>query len=246
MKPQIRLALCLLVIASPLALAQQQAAQQDTSALQASRNRQSTIEQSLDERRAARWELKEEEWSRYRELMDGPLGSYSPGIDPLTALGIEARSEQEQRRYAELQVQAEARRVDKLLRYQRAYDEAWQRLNPGIPRVSLPDAIPPQDDVAMVGSGRTALFIKEGCAPCDALVQRLQASGTEFDVYMVGSRQEDTRIRQWALRTAIDPAKVRNGTITLNHDGGRWISLGVSGELPALVRRVNGQWQRQP
>ncbi|MGD4883772.1 TIGR03759 family integrating conjugative element protein, partial [Xanthomonas citri pv. citri] len=33
--------------------------------------------------------------------------------------------------------------------------------------------------------------------------------------------------------------------ITLNHDGGRWLSLGVSGELPAVVREVGGQWQRQ-
>jgi len=41
--------------------------------------------------------------------------------------------------------------------------------------------------------------------------------------------------------------RVRDGSITLNHDGGRWLSLGLSGgELPAVVREVNGQWQRQP
>jgi hypothetical protein len=39
---------------------------------------------------------------------------------------------------------------------------------------------------------------------------------------------------------------VRTRTITLNHDGGRWLSLGLPGELPAVVRQVNGQWQRQP
>ena len=37
-----------------------------------------------------------------------PRGVYSPGIDPLTALGIEARSAEERRRYADLQVQAGA------------------------------------------------------------------------------------------------------------------------------------------
>ena len=67
---------------------------------------------------------------RYRELMEGPLGIHSPNLDPLTALGIEARSDEERRRYAELQVQVEARRVEKLLAYQRAYDDAWQRLHP--------------------------------------------------------------------------------------------------------------------
>ena len=68
--------------------------------------------------------------------MDGPLGIYSPNLDPLSALGIEARTDEERRRYAELQVQVEARRVEKLLAYQRAYDEAWQRLNPGMQRVN--------------------------------------------------------------------------------------------------------------
>ena len=92
----------------------------------------------------------------------------------------------------------------------------------------------------------TAVFIKDGCVACDQLVQRLQTSGAEFDLYMVGSRQDDARIRDWAKRAQIDPARVRSGSITLNHDGGRWLSLGLPGDLPAVVREVNGQWQRQP
>lgn len=196
-----------------------------------------------DEQQAGDWGLRAEEWARYRELMDGPLGVYSPSIDPLTALGIEARSNEERRRYAELQVQAEARRVEKLLTYQRAYDDAWQRLHPGAQRVNLPDAMPGN---ALNSSGRTAVFVKDGCAACGQLVQRLQISGAEFDLYMVGTRQDDARIRGWALRAQIDPARVRDGSITLNHDGGRWLSLGLPGDLPAVVRQVNGQWQRQP
>ena len=69
---------------------------------------------TLDERQAREWGLRSEEWARYRQLMQGPLGVYSPQLDPLTALGIEARSEEERRRYAELQVQAEALRVGKI------------------------------------------------------------------------------------------------------------------------------------
>ena len=176
--------------------------------------------------------------------MDGPLGIYSPNLDPLSALGIEARTEEERRRYAELQVQVEARRVEKLLAYQRAYDEAWQRLNPGMQRVNLPDDKPVAG--ATRGSGRTAVFVKDNCVACGQLVQRLQSSGAEFDLYMVGSRQDDARIRDWAKRANVDPARVRSGSITLNHDGGRWLTLGVPGDLPAVVREVNGQWQRQP
>ncbi|TAH44705.1 MAG: TIGR03759 family integrating conjugative element protein [Betaproteobacteria bacterium] len=198
---------------------------------------------ALDERQAREWGLRSEEWTRYRQLMQGPIGVHSPQLDPLTALGIEARSEEERRRYAELQVQAEARRVGKTLAYQRAYDEAWQRLFPGQPRVSLPGA--KEQAAGNTGSGRLAVFVKDDCAPCAQRVQQLQAAGTAFDLYMVGSRQDDARIRQWATLAGIDPARVRARTITLNHDAGRWLSLGLPGDLPAVVREASGKWLRQ-
>ena len=58
---------------------------------------------------------------------------------------------------------------------------------------------------------------QDGCAACGQLVQRLQSSGAEFDLYMVGSRQDDARIRDWAKRAQIDrracaPAASRSTT----------------------------------
>ncbi|MFK7425040.1 TIGR03759 family integrating conjugative element protein, partial [Pseudomonas sp. Env-2] len=136
MKPSIILSALLLASVQWPAWAQQ-------SATAPARNAQSQerplAARVLDDRVASNWGLQPLEWVRYRELMDGPLGIYSPNLDPLSALGIEARTDEERRRYAELQVQIEARRVEKLLAYQRAYDEAWQRLNPGMQRVNLPD-----------------------------------------------------------------------------------------------------------
>jgi len=233
MKPQTFFAALLLTLHFPV-LAQP--------AIQAVETRQSQIERNTDQALAQQWELRDDEFARYRELMQGPLGIYSPNIDPLSALGIEAQSDAERRRYAELQVQAEARRVEKLLAYQRAYDEAWQRLYPGMQRVNLPDAV----SSIPSGNGRMAVFVRDDCMACEQTVQRLQASGAAFDLYMAGSRSDDSRIRDWAKRAQIDPLRVRDGSITLNHDGGRWLSLGVSGELPAVVREVNGQWMRQP
>ncbi|MCK9987911.1 MAG: hypothetical protein AzoDbin1_04383 [Azoarcus sp.] len=228
--------------ASPAAVAQHTS----LSAIASSRERPTTTAR-IDDQQARDWGLRPDDWARYRELMQGPLGVYSPNLDPLTALGIEARSDEERRRYAELQVQAEARRVEKTLAYQRAYDAAWQRLAPGMQRVNLAGANPagyapgiPQ------GNDRIAVFVKDGCPACDQAVQRQQASGAEFDVYVVGSRADDARIRDWARRVRIDPARVRARQITLNHDGGRWLSLRLQGELPAVVRQVGGQWQRQP
>ena len=187
-----------------------------------------------DEQQARDWGLHTEEWARYRQLMQGPLGIFSPNLDPLTALGIEARSEEERDRYAELQVQVEARRVEKTLAYQRAYDAAWQRLHPSMQRVTLPGHTLGN---SANSTDRIAVFIKDGCAPCGLAVQQLQASDVGFDLYMVGSRANDTLIRDWAKRASINPDRVRNGSITLNHDAGRWLILGLPGD--------NGQWQRQ-
>ncbi|ERI54486.1 integrating conjugative element protein [Pseudomonas sp. EGD-AK9] len=210
-----------------------------------SRERPLALERAA-EQQARDWGLNGEEWARYRDLMLGPLGVYSPHIDPLTALGIEARSEQERQRYAELQVAAEAQRVEKLLAYQRAYDDAWQRLHADMPRVILPDAGPAFSPVVPAASGRLALFVQDACPACDQTALRLQAAGQAFDIYVVDSGTDDAHIRAWAQRIGIDPAKVRSGQVTLNHDAGRWLSLNIPGDLPAVVRQVGGQWQRQP
>jgi integrating conjugative element protein (TIGR03759 family) len=197
---------------------------------------------------AREWGLTPQEFNRYQTLMQGPRGVYSPGLDPLTALGIEARSAQERQRYAELQVQAERQRIDKELAYQRAYDEANERMYPGEKIIQITSSPAPGTSdrkQAPLGSGRLALFVKDDCPPCIAQVQNLQAQKQPFDLYFIGSQGEDERIRRWAILAGIEPNNVRSRTITLNHDQGRWMGLGLGGDLPAVVREVNGQWQRQ-
>ena len=191
-----------------------------------------------EDAQAQAWGLQASDWVRYRELMQGPLGIYAPHLDPLTALGIEARSDEERARFAELQVRAEARRVEKLLTYQRAYDAAWQRLAPDLQRVTLEDA-------KVAEETRLSVFVKADCPPCLERVRQLQAQGRAFDLYLVDSKGDDARLRRWARQARLDPTRVQQRTITLNHDNGRFQSLGLADELPVVAQRVNGQWQRQ-
>jgi len=210
---------------------------------------QFTPEQSIRvneaQAKSTEWGLKVEEWQRYQDLINGPRGIYSPGLDPLTVLGIESRSDEERRYYAELQVQAEAARVQKELAYQQAYDAAWKRLYPTLtPVANLSDSASPTIS-GDSGDGRLAVFVKENCSLCDQQIRQLQAKGQSFDVYLVDSRQDDAAVRRWATRVGIDAARVRSGAITLNHDGGRWLLTGIGGDLPAVVRHVEGRWIRQ-
>ncbi|POR57260.1 TIGR03759 family integrating conjugative element protein [Pseudomonas syringae] len=221
----------------------------NSSAQSTSREQQSALldsqSQSSDEILARDWNLSPQEWQRYQTLMQSSRGVYSPGLDPLTALGIEARNDEERRRYAELQVKAEAQRTAKELAYQRAYDDAFKRLYPNLMPIASSASQGTTASPANQGNGRFAVFVKDDCPECSVRVKALQAQKQPFDVYMVGSQNDDERIRNWAIVSGIDPANVRTRQITLNHDGGRWLGLSLGGELPAVVREVNGQWLRQ-
>lgn len=207
-------------------------------------HQQELITSSLEQSKAQMWDLKPKEWRRYQQLMDGPLGVYSPAIDPLTALGIEARDGEELKRYTELQAHAEYKRVTKLFAYQNAYNEAFARLYPNLLTVDLLGAPNPQSSPVTAPS-RLTVFVSIDCRGCIRRIQQLQGSGLSFDVYVIGTRDSNEVIRSWASKAGIDVKRVHTGNITLNHDAGRWNSIGDKGDFPAVLRQVNGQWQRQ-
>ena len=190
---------------------------------------------------AASWGLTEQEWTRFEQIQAGPRGFWSPNLDPLTSLGVEAQIDQERQRYAELQVALEAKRAERELAYQNAYTAAWAKQFPGLLPIQGMASSPLDSSTIM---SRPALFVEDHCSACTAEAQRLQRSDTAFDIYLVGSQGEDERVRSWALQAGIDLAKVQRRQITLNHDRGRWFSLGAPGPLPATFQQVSGQWQR--
>ncbi|WP_434562881.1 TIGR03759 family integrating conjugative element protein [Pseudomonas sp. Z4-20] len=190
---------------------------------------------------ATSWGLTEQEWTRFEQIQAGPRGFWSPNLDPLTALGVEAETDQERQRYAELQVALEAKRAERELAYQNAYTAAWVKLFPGLLPIQGMASPPPASSSL---EPRQALFVEDHCPACTAEAQRMQNGGTAFDIYLVGSQGEDEHVRGWARQAGIDPSKVQRRQITLNHDRGRWFSLGAPGPLPVTFQQVNGQWQR--
>ncbi len=202
-------------------------------------------ESQLEQQRATDWGLKHEEWQRYRRLMEGPLGVYSPHLDPLTALGIEARDSAEQERYAHLQVQIEFVRLQKLMDYQNAYDLAYKRLYSGQLPVNLLGNGQSPLSSPLETTGRLAVFVKPRCKACMSRVRQLQREGQPFDLYLTDAQANDSLLRDWARQAGIDPHKVRLREITLNHDAGHWARLGDQGALPAVMRSANGRWTRQ-
>ena len=58
------------------------------------------------------WMLQESDWLKYKNLMLGPRGVWSPGLDPITALGVSEEDPVERARYAEIWMKVETRRAE--------------------------------------------------------------------------------------------------------------------------------------
>ncbi|MDG2961722.1 TIGR03759 family integrating conjugative element protein [Exercitatus varius] len=197
-------------------------------------NRQDIHEQ------AQRWGLTEIEWQRYLDIKQHERSFWSPNLDPLTTLGVEAKTEAERRHYAELLAKKEYERVEKELAFQRAYDQAFQRLYPN----QLPFEVEPHISQA---TGRIYYFTRlDNCEKCETDISRILSyanNKTPVDIYIVGSSGNDDAIRAWATKHRIDPVKVKARQITLNHDSGYWL-MNANGKMPvAFQTQGDGQWK---
>lgn len=194
------------------------------------------LEEAQSKSSAQEWGLTVEEWQRYQSLNKGRRGVLSPGLDPITTLGIEARTAEERRRYAELSVKQDFQRVESELAFQREVNAAWQRIYPDI----LP--IQTAGGSAAQGTGRLALFVRADCASCESKVVALLASQRPLDIYLVGSDGKDEVVRAWAKKLAIPADRVRAKNVTLNHDRGQWLKFG-QGRMPVVLQQGERGWQ---
>lgn len=193
------------------------------------------------------WGLSEDEWQRFKTLMQGIRGRLSPNISPVEALGIHARTEAERQRYAEMWAKALREDTERVLAFQHAYDDAWRRLYGNEPLID-PARLPPRAAAPLLQAGdRLLFFTASTCAACDPVLELLLAKirrtpGLGLDVYLVDSGNDDGRVRTWAKGHGVPPALVRTGTVTLNHDDGALMHLsGFTGSVPYVARRRGAQ-----
>lgn len=190
------------------------------------------------QQQARQWGLSDSDWSRYQTLMKGERGIMSPGLDPLTALGVETDNRAERRRLAELWVKHEYQRTEKELAFQREVNAAWLRLYPETLAVNMGANAA---GIAHDTQGRLALFLKENCSRCDARLAAVLADNRPVDLYLVGIDSDDG-LRAWAVKHNIPVEKVRSRQITLNHDNGLWFRYGM-GQMPVILQQGETGWQ---
>lgn len=199
--------------------------------------------------RRQHWSLTVDEWRRYKSLMQGIRGSISPpNISPIEVLGTHARTDQERRRYAEIWASMRHEDAERILAFQLAYAEAFQRLYPNELLVDLSRLKPPAQSASASGS-RLLVFLKiKQCSACESLVQRLlqqPAFNTQqIDLYFVDTQpqRDDALIQQWAKQQHLDGVRIKQGLLTLNHDQGTYfkVSQQLVGTMPQVFK-LTGQ-----
>lgn len=216
---RLRLMLMFVVATSP-AEAQQANVQLDT---RLTETQQTELTQS-ELSRASSWSLNESEWRRYRSLMQGIRGSVSPAtLSPLEVLGIHARDAAERRQYAERWAVAMHEDAERILAFQRAYDDAAKKLYPGqslIDTAQLFGATAPVTELA--ADDRILLQVSLHCPSCDAALARAlkrldDVAGLDVYVTDIGESEKEA-IRRWAQAQGIKPEWVRSRRVTLNID----------------------------
>lgn len=203
----------------------------------------SVITPQLDADSAAHlWGLTLEDWREYQAIMAGKRGTWSPGLDPITALGVHADTQAKRERLAQLYVRQAFQRTQDELAFQRAVNRAWQTLYPG----QKPLQVAHRPLLKKGTYRRYALIVEEDCMACEEMLayhlQSSRSSGAGLDIYLADSEADDTRLRAWAQSHHIPAAAVEAGQITLNH------GTAVAGQGPLPVRFAQtgtGQWVRQ-
>lgn len=191
----------------------------------------STIESSpiqrTDTEEAQLWGLTFDEWERYAMLMRGVRGRLSTDqISPIEVLGIHAESDAERERYAQMWAQLMLEDAERVLRFQRAYDRAIEKLTRFLPIID-PDrlaSLNKNESVKLMPDDRIQFFVSLDCIVCTVVYERIaqllnQVHG--LDIFFVNTDgTKGQAVRKWAERVRIDPADARSGRVTLNLDNG--------------------------
>jgi integrating conjugative element protein (TIGR03759 family) len=179
-----------------------------------------------DLERSRVWGLSDIEWRRYQDLLLGIRGSVSPAnLSPVEVLGIHARDDAERRQYAELWARAMFEDAERILAFQRAYDDAARRLNPDLKLIDTAELrTTPIKRSELRGDDRVLFFTGLDCPACDAVLGKLLERIDRIDgvdIYVTDAdSSDDAGIRRWAEAHAIEAAWVRDGRVTLNYDTG--------------------------
>ena len=201
--------------------------------------------------KAKSWGFSSDEWKQYESIMLGPSGIWYKNLNPTEVLGINAKSQSEREKYAELVVQQRHDRLERELAFERATQAAWKKLYPALKPVKDFDLTPfsPLKQQALTVNSGDRLIVFAGINDVSnfAVMPELLAiinthQKVKLDIFVVGKNVNDITIRTWAKLNQVPMDKVSNGSISLNYGNTKYKQLSLSKKnLPIVLLNQNGK-----
>lgn len=193
-----------------------------------------------DRSMAKQWKLEESDWVKYKQIMSGPRGIWSPGLDPITALGVSETDARERARYARLWMEVESQRMGLELAFEVERQRAGQTMFASQSVVNNAEWEREWNRKYNEQSQNIAFFVNDDCLEsCEELFEDVKASvsrNSRLDVFFSSGASAES-IGEWASHMNIHPDTVRARKITLNFESGSGKAAEYNvnlGELPVV------------
>ncbi len=209
----------------------------------------------LEKRKAKNWDLTEKEWSRYKMLLETTQRAiWTPNIDPITLLGVEARTNSERERYARLFNKLEEARVKKELNFAFAQSldlkrkspdsNAWksyidQREERRISYHNQGDLSKGSPVANSEWETTTYLAYVNLSKECDASCVAKMSDALDnprVDIYFTNAKSDED-IYDFARTLQIETPRVQSGQVTLNYGDENVIPRFIG---PVMVKKLTG------
>ncbi|POP51569.1 TIGR03759 family integrating conjugative element protein [Zhongshania marina] len=176
----------------------------------------------FDKAEARKWSLTDSDWLKYKQIMSGPRGTWSPGLDPITALGVSETDPRERKRYADIWMKVETRRIELELAFEKERMLAAKRLHGDAKAIENQAWIDEWNRKQNAVQTIVNLFVDPGCKEqCEDVAKAVLSSvstTSKLDIYFKPGSTEG-EAAEWAAHFNIDPKVVASRRITLNLKG---------------------------
>lgn len=202
----------------------------------------SGIELKMTERdrtQAKQWGLKETDWLKYKKIMSGPRGVWSPGLDPLTVLGVSETDAHERQRYADIWIEIESKRYELEIAFEVERQKAAKRRFGNQKAINNASWVANWNKANNSYQKQIILFVDVKCTEeCKEYVESVRQSvgrQNKLDIFFKEGASAEN-IGQWATFMKLSQEDVRSRKITLNFDDGTSGTLNV--KMTELPKRV--------
>ena len=166
---------------------------------------------------ADEWGLTEKDIIKYKRVMQGPWGTFSPDVAPPLTLALEAKNPQERMRYIAIYARLAHDRTAAELKVARLYRQVFNELYPAH---AINKEVLFQDQEYIRDDDRFVIFVDAKCKDCTHriltdLIKTSSFPKNPTDIYVKGLPEEQA-LFGWAEKNNISSKDVQNSDVTLN------------------------------